>query len=412
MAQSSTSFTRVFEPSRRGHRPSRLFAGVIGAALAGAAWLPGAASAEIRIGFMAELSGPQGPLGQDQYDALMMVVERNGGKLGGQPVTVLREDSQLKPPVAVQIVDKFIDKEKVQIITGVTFSNIMMAVHKQITDKKVFLIGSNAGPSPIAGDKCSPYFFSTSWENGQQAEVVGKYAADKGYKKIVTIAPNYQAGKDFVAGFKRRFGGATSLELWPALNTQDFSAELAQIAAASPDAIFSFLPGGLGINFVKQFNQAGMMGKVPLLTASTADGIGLPAMGDAALGMIAGTFWGPDTKGKANAEFVEAFEKKFNRIPSQYAAQSYEAALLLDSAIARVNGKVDDHEAFRKALQAADYDSIRGKKLVFNNNQFPIQDFHVFEVVKDAKGRHNLKTIATPMVDAQDVYHDKCPMTK
>ncbi|MGE0311328.1 MAG: ABC transporter substrate-binding protein [Lautropia sp.] len=392
--------------------PRRRGTALAGAALAAALAFPLAAGAEIRIGFMAELSGPQGPLGQDQYDALMMVVERNGGKLGGQPVTVLREDSQLKPPVAVQIADKFIDKEKVQIITGVTFSNIMMAVHKQITDKKVFLIGSNAGPSPVAGEKCSPYFFSTSWENGQQAEVVGKYAADKAYGKVVTIAPNYQAGKDFVAGFKRRYGKPTSLELWPALNTQDFSAEIAQIAAASPDAIFAFLPGGLGINFVKQFNQAGLMKKIPLLTASTTDGIGLPAMGDAALGVIAGTFWGPDTKGKANADFVAAFEKKYNRIPSQYAAQSYEAALLLDSAIAKVGGRIDDHEAFRKALQAADYDSIRGKRMVFNNNQFPIQDFHVFEVVKDAKGRNNLKTIATPMVDAQDVYHDKCPLKK
>lgn len=373
---------------------------------------PAGAQAQIRIGFMAELSGPQGPLGQDQYDAFMMVVERNGGKLGGQPVTVLREDSQLKPPVAVQLAEKLIDKDKAQIITGITFSNIMMAVHKQITDKKVFLIGSNAGPSPIAGAGCSPYFFSTSWENGQQAEVVGKYAADKGYAKVVTIAPNYQAGKDFVAGFNRRFGKTPVQELWPALNTQDFSAELAQIVAASPDALFAFLPGGLGINFIKQFNQAGLLGKIPLLSASTTDGIGLPAMGDAALGVISGTFWGPDTAGEANARFVTEFEKKFNRIPSQYAAQSYEAAQLLDSAIAKVGGKVDDHEAFRKALKAADFDSIRGKKFQFNNNQFPIQDMHVFQVVKDGKGRHNLKTIATPMTDAMDVYHDKCPLTR
>jgi branched-chain amino acid transport system substrate-binding protein len=371
---------------------------------------PTAAYAQIKIGFIAELSGPQGPLGQDQYDALMMVVERNGGKLGGQPVTVIREDSQLKPPVAVQLVDKLIDKDRVQIITGVTFSNIMMAIHKQVTDKKVFLIGSNAGPSPVAGAQCSPYFFSTSWENGQQAEVMGKFAVDRGYKKVVAIAPNYQAGKDFVAGFSRFYAKPLALELWPALNTQDFSAELAQVQATAPDAIFTFLPGGLGINFVKQFNQAGLTGKIPLLTASTTDGIGLPAMGDAALGVLAGTFWGPDTKGEANAKFVADFEAKYKRIPSQYAAQSYEAALLLDSAIRKVGGKLDDHEAFRKALQAADFDSIRGKKLKFNNNQFPIQDLHAFEVVKDGKGRNTLKTIATPMVDAKDAFHEKCAM--
>ncbi len=396
----------------RFNRPGRLVTSV--AALAAAIVLtvagPRAAQAEIRIGFMAELSGPQGPLGQDQYDALMMVIERNGGKLGGQPVKVFREDSQLKPPVAVQLADKLIDKDKVQIITGITFSNVMMAVNKQITDKKIFLIGSNSGPSPIAGAQCSPYFFSASWENGQQAEVMGRYAADKGYKKIVTIAPNYQAGKDFVAGFNRQYGTKPVLELWPALNTQDFSAELAQVQAMSPDAIFTFLPGGLGINFIKQFSQAGLSGKIPLLTASTTDGIGLPAMGDAALGVLAGTFWGPDTKGEANATFVKAFEDKYKRIPSQYAAQSYEAAQLLDSAIRKVDGKIEDHEAFRKALQAADFDSIRGKKLRFSNNQFPIQDLHVFEVVKDDKGRNTLKTIATPMVDARDAFHEQCQL--
>ena len=240
-------------------------ASALAAAAIGA--LPVAAQAQLKIGFMAELSGPQGPLGQDQYDALMLVVERNGGKLGGVAVQVLREDSQLKPDVANQIVEKLIDKENVPIITGITFSNIMMTVHKKITDKEVFLIGSNAGPSPIAGAQCSPFYFSTSWENGQQAEVVGKYASDKGIKKIVTIAPNYQAGKDFVAGFKRYYKTPTVNELWPALTTQDFSAEIAQIAAAQPDAVYAFLPGGLGINFIKQWNQAGMRTKIPLLTS-------------------------------------------------------------------------------------------------------------------------------------------------
>ena len=268
------------------------------------------AQAPIKIGFMAELSGPQGPLGQDQFDAFMMLVEQNGGKLGGVPVQVLREDSQLKPDLAVQIVDKLIEKEKVSIITGVTFSNVMMAIHKKITEKQVFLIGSNAGPSPIAGTQCSPYFFSTSWQNDQQAEVVGKYAFDKTYDKIVTIAPNYQAGKDFVAGFKRYYTTKTIGELYPALTTQDFSAEIAQISALNPKAVFAFLPGGLGVNFVKQWAQAGLKGKIILMTASTTDGIGLPAMGDAAVGVISGTFWGPDFKNPTSQKFVADFEAK------------------------------------------------------------------------------------------------------
>ena len=367
------------------------------------------AQAPIKIGFMAELSGPQGALGKDQYDAFMMIVEANGGKLGGVPVQILREDSQLKPEVAVQIVDKFIEKDNVPIITGVTFSNIMMAVHKKVTEKQVFLIGSNAGPSPIAGAQCSPYYFSTSWQNDQQAEVVGKYAADKAIDKVITIAPNYQAGKDFVAGFKRYYKHAVAQELWPAVNQQDFSAEIAQIQAANPKAVFAFLPGGLGINFIKQWAQAGLKNKITLLTSSTTDGIGLPAMGDAALGVISGTFWGPDFANAANQKFVKDFEAKYKRIPSQYAAQAYDSALLLDSAIAKVKGNVADKPAFQAALKAADFKSVRGD-FKFNSNNFPIQDLHIFEAVKDSQGRYTLKTVATPLKADKDAYFEKCAL--
>ncbi|MEP7275039.1 MAG: ABC transporter substrate-binding protein [Betaproteobacteria bacterium] len=367
------------------------------------------AQAPLKIGFMAELSGPQGALGQDQYDAFMMVVEQNGGKLGGVPVEIIREDSQLKPEVATQIVDKLIEKDKVPIITGITFSNVMMAVHKKITDKEVFLIGSNAGPAPIAGAQCSPYGFVVSWQNDNQAEVVGKYATDKGYKKVIGMAPNYQAGKDFIAGFKRYYKGEMIDEIYTPLNQPDFSAELAQVASKNPDAIFVFYPGGLGVNFVRQYKQAGLLGKVPLLSTSTADGSTLPAQKDDALGVISGTFWGPDFSNPVSQKFVDEFEKKFNRIPSQYAAQSYDAALLLDSAIAKVNGNVADKPAFTAALKAADFKSVRGD-FKFNNNNFPIQDMYVFEVAKDAKGRVNLKTIASPLKGHQDAYHAQCAL--
>jgi len=367
------------------------------------------AQAPIKIGFMAELSGPQGALGQDQYDAFMMVVERNGGKLGGVPVEIIKEDSQLKPEVANQLVDKLIEKDKVPIITGITFSNVMMAVNKKITDKEVFLIGSNAGPAPIAGAQCSPYSYVVSWQNDMQAEVVGKYAADKGYKRVIGMAPNYQAGKDFIAGFKRYYKGDLIDEIYTPLNQPDFSAELAQVAAKNPDAVYVFYPGGLGVNFVRQYKQAGLAGKVPLLSASTADGSTLPAQKEDALGVISGTFWGPDFNNPVNVKFVEDFEKKFNRIPSQYAAQSYDAALLLDSAIAKVKGNVADKKAFQAALKAADFKSVRGN-FKFNNNNFPIQDMYVFEVAKDAKGRVNLKTVSAPLKDHKDAYFAQCPL--
>jgi branched-chain amino acid transport system substrate-binding protein len=393
----------------RKHPTSRfLLAGAVAAAFAAAA-MPALAQEPLKIGFMAELSGPQGALGQDQFDALMMVIDRNGGKLGGVPVSVVKEDSQLKPELAVQLADKLISRENVPIITGITFSNIMMAVNKKITGAGVFLIGSNAGPSPVAGAQCTENYFSVSWQNDQQAEVVGKYAVDRKYQKVVTIAPNYQAGRDFVSGFKRYYDKPPVTELWPALSTQDFSAEIAQIAAAQPDAVFTFLPGGLGINFVKQWAQSGLKDKVALLSASTADGIGLPAMGEAATGMIAGGHWAPDFKNEANQQFVKEFEAKFKRIPSQYAAQSYDAALLLDSAIAKVKGKVSDKDAFRAALKAADFKSVRGE-FKFGNNNFPVQDLHVFEAYKDDKGRMTLKTIATPLKASADAYAEQCKM--
>jgi branched-chain amino acid transport system substrate-binding protein len=284
-----------------------------------------------------------------------------------------------------------------------------MAVHGPITEKGVFLIGSNAGPAPIAGAKCSPYQFIVSWQNDNQAEVVGAYANEKGYKKVIGMAPNYQAGKDFIAGFKRMYKGEIIDEIYTPLNQPDFSAELSQVASKKPDAVYVFYPGGLGVNFVRQYQQAGLLGKIPLLSSSTTDGSTLPAQKETALGVISGTFWGPDFDNPSNKQFVEEFEKKFNRIPSQYAAQSYDAALLLDSAIGKVKGNVADKKAFGAALQAADFKSVRGN-FKFGANHFPVQDMYVFEVAKDAKGRVNLKTIGTPLKNHTDAYASQCKM--
>jgi branched-chain amino acid transport system substrate-binding protein len=367
------------------------------------------AQAPLKIGFIAELSGPQGALGQDQYDGFMMVVERNGGKLGGVPVQILKEDTQLKPDVAAQVVQRLIERDKVPIITGVTFSNIMMAVHKQVTDKEVFLVGSNAGPSPIAGAACSPYQFIVSWQVDQLAEVFGVHANDKGYKRIYLMAPNYQAGKDFLAGFKRTFKGQIVDEVYTSLSQPDFSAELTQLGAAKPDGVFVFYPGGLGINFVKQYQQAGLLGKVPLMSGGAVDGTTLSALKDTALGVLGAFPWGPDLDNRANKRFVEEFERKYNRIPAAFAAQAYDSALLLDAALAKVKGNVADKRAFMAAMKAAEFESVRGP-FKFGNNNFPVQDFHIQEVAKDARGRVSLKTIATPYKQQADAYHAQCAM--
>jgi branched-chain amino acid transport system substrate-binding protein len=370
---------------------------------------PAQAQAPIKIGFVATLSGPAGALGQDQYDAFMMVVERNGGKLGGVPVQILKEDDQLKPDVGVQILQKLVEREKVSLLTGFTFSNVLMAMSKPMADAGVFAIISNAGPAPLAGAACNQNFYFTSWQNDMQSEGMGKYGTDQGYKKVYTLAPNYQAGKDAVAGFKRYYKGEIVDEVYTTLNQPDYSAEISQIAAKKPDAIYVFYPGGMGVNFIKQYKQAGLLGKIPLLSTSTADGSTLPALKETALGVISGTFWGPDSTNPVSVKFVADFEKKYNRIPSQYAAQAYDSALLLDRAIAKVQGNIADKNTFRAAIRQADFKSLRGP-FTFNNNGYPIENIYAFEVAKDAKGRVSLKTIAQPLTAHRDAYSDKCPI--
>ena len=371
---------------------------------------PGSAqSPPLKVGFVGELSGPTAGVGQDQLDGFNLLLDRNGGKLGGVPVTLIKEDSQLKPDVANQAVRRLVEKENVPIITGVSFSNIMMAVHKYVTDKEVFLIGSNAGPSQIAGAQCSPYQFITSWQGDQAAEVVGQYAKDKGYKNVFVLAPNYQAGKDIIAGFKRYYKGPLADEVYTSLTQMDFSAELSQVSSAKPDAVFAFFPGGLGVAFAKQYAQAGMSKTTPLLTTFIADALSLPAIGDSAIGMISGGFWAPDFPNAQSKQFVADFERKYKRIPSNYAAQSYDAAQLLDSALGKVKGNVTDKKAFMAALKSADFKSVRGD-FKFGNNNFPIQEMHIMEVAKDAGGRLNLKTVSTPLKSYQDFYSSQCAM--
>lgn len=367
------------------------------------------AQAPIKIGFMGELTGPQAAVGQDQLDGFMLLVERNGGKLGGHPVEILREDTQLKPDVANQAARRLVEREKVSIVTGISFSNIMLAVHKYLTDREVFVIGSNAGPSQIAGPRCSPYQFITSWQGDQASEAVGQYAADKGYKRVVVLAPNYQAGKDTVAGFKRYYKAPLADEVYTSLQQLDFSTELAQAAARQPDAVFAFFPGGLGVSFAKQYAQSGLQ-KTPLLSTFTIDAISLPVLGESAQGMISGGFWAPDFDNASSRRFVQAFEQRYKRIPSNYAAQSYDAALLLDAAIAKVQGRVTDKPAFMAALKQADFPSVRGG-FRFGNNHFPLQDMHVLQAVKDEQGRMTLKTLATPFHKQPDAYHRQCPLS-
>ena len=368
-----------------------------------------ASQAEVKIGLITTLSGGGAALGQDQRDGFMLAVEQNGGKLGGQDVSVIIEDDQLKPEQGVQIARKLVNNDKVDFVTGIIFSNVMMAARTPILDSKTFLIGSNAGPSPMSGAECSPYFFSTSWNNDQLHEGGGQIATDQGYKKMYIMAPNYQAGKDALAGFKRFYKGEVVDEVYTQIGQMDYSVEIAQLQQANPDAVYVFYPGGMGVNFVKQYRQAGLLGKVPLISASTVDGSTLPALQDIALGVITHAPYAPNLDNAQNKQFVEAFEKKYNRSPSLYAAQSYDAANLIASAIKKLDGKLQDKEAVRKALEAADFDSVRGN-FKYNTNHFPITDWYRVDVVKGKDGKAELSATGVVFKDHKDAYFEQCKM--
>jgi len=294
----------------------------------------------------------------------------------------------------------------VDLITGVTFSNIMMAIAKPLADADMLFIGSNAGPSQLAGEQCNRNFFFTSWQNDNLAEVMGQYATDNGFKNVYLMAPNYQSGKDQLNGFKRYFKGNIVDEVYTQLNQLDYSAEIAMLQSEQPDAVYVFYPGGMGINFVKQLHQSGVLNKTVLLSSSI-DGTSLPALGETALGVYASSAWGPDLDNSANQNFVTAFEAKHKRIPSLYAAQAYDAARLIDSALRKTNGNISDKQALRDAIRAANFDSVKGS-IRFNTNGFPIQNMRVFQVAKDSQGRVSLTSVATPLKDLSDSYAPHC----
>lgn len=367
-----------------------------------------AAQAEgLKIGFMATLSGPPAVLGKHMRDGFLLGVKQADGKLGGMDTEVIVVDDELKPDGAITKVQGLLERDKVDIMAGIVFSNVMMAVYKPIIQSETIFVGSNAGPSPIAGKGCSPYFFSTSWQNDNNHEVMGKHAQDAGYKRVFVMAPNYQAGKDSISGFKRFFKGEIVDEVYTQLGQLDFSAEIAKIAAAKPDAIFTFMPGGMGVNLVKQYAQAGLAESTPFLSAFTVDETTLPGTKDAAIGLFAGSEYAPNLDNAANKAFVAAFEAEYGYVPSQYAAQGYDAARLIDASVKKAGGK--DKAALMKALGEADFASVRGD-FKFNTNHFPIQDFYLVKAVKRADGKYATEVVEKVFDDHGDAYAASCKM--
>ena len=364
----------------------------------------------LKIGMITTLSGPAAGLGIDIRDGFALAVEHAGGKLGGQDTQVIEADDQQKPDVAVGLANRMVERDRVPIVTGVVWSNLALAMLPTLAGGQTFFISPNAGPSQLAGAQCNPYFFNAAYQNDQIHEAVGKHVQDEGFKKVYLMAPNYPAGKDGLAGFKRYYKGEVAGEVYTQVGQLDYAAELAQLKAAAPDAVYVFYPGGMGINFIKQFEQAGLKGAVPLFGPGFSfDQDILAAVGESALGVKNSAQWSPDLDNAANRKFVADFKAKYGRIPSMYAAQGYDTALLIDAAVTAVGGNLKDKDKLRAALRTAKIQSLRGE-VAFNTNHYPIHDIYLREVVKGADGAVTNKTVATVFTSHADAYVKDCPM--
>jgi branched-chain amino acid transport system substrate-binding protein len=375
---------------------------LLGSALFAVAVVPANAQNDVKIGFVTTFSGAIAVVGNDMRDAFELALDHLGRKMAGRNVTMIYEDDGLKPEQGRQKTDKLIESDRVNFLTGYMMSHILLASLKSAVDSETFLVSANAGPSQIAGELCSPWFFSASWQGDQVPQAVGEYMNQKGVKKAYLLAPNYAAGKDVLAGFKANFQGQIVGEdytKWP--DQLDFSVELTKARAAKPDAVFAFYPGAAGIQFLTQYTQAGLRGQIPLYTSFIVDALSLPRLNDLALNVPGAQHWVIDLPNEAN--------KKFGRNPSFYAAQAYDAAMLIDSAVKAVGGDLSKKEAMRDAMRKANYASVRGP-YKYGNNHFPIQNFYLQEAVKDDSGALTLKTTALALKDHQDRYHGLCNM--
>ncbi len=368
------------------------------------------AADKVKVGMLSTLSGPGAGLGIDIRDGFNLALKHSGGKFGGLPVEVIVADDQAKPDAARQTADRLVKQEKVDFMTGVVFSNVMLAVGKPIFDSKTFYISANAGPSQYAGADCNPYFFNVAWQNDNLHEAVGKTVQDKGFKKVALLAPNYPAGKDALAGFKRYFKGQIASEAYTPLSQLDYGAELSKMRASGADAVYIFLPGGLGINFIKQFVGAGLSKDMTLFGPGfSADEDVIRAVGEPMLGMFNSSQWAHDMQNPVNKRFVADFQKDYGRLPTLYASQGYDAARLMDAAVRDVKGNLSDKTALRKAIAAAKFDSVRGA-FKFNSNGYPIQDYYLRVITKDAQGRVTNRTLSTVFKDHADAYVGECKM--
>ena len=394
-------------------KPGRLKGGLIALLLS----LTGIAQADsVKIGFVTTLTTPAGIIGADMQNAVNLALEHIDHRMAGLDVDLIMEDDGFKPDIGKQKTDKLVKQDKVDFVTGFIWSHVLLASMKSALDADKFLISANAGPSKIAGPLCHRNFFSTSWQNDQTPMAMGEYLNRQGVKSLYVMAPNYAAGKDMVAGMESTFQGEVvgrDLTRWGADAQLDFSAELAKAKASKAEGIFVFYPGKAGGAFIRQYQQAGLQGVIPLYTVFTVDALGLPRLQEGNVQGVLGSkmtlFWSPDLDAPANRKFVSGYLAEYGKYPSFYAAQSYDAIMLIKSALEAVGGDLSNKAGIRDALKAANYESVRGP-YKYGNNHMPIQNFYLREVVEDDEGRWTTRIVETVYENHQDPWADRCKM--
>jgi len=371
-------------------------------------------AADIKIGFVTTLTTPVAVIGKDMRDAVELAMEHIGGKMAGEDVEIVYADDEFNSQKGKQATERLVLRDDVDIVAGYIWSNVLLASAPVVLNANKILISANAGPSPLAGAQCNANFFNIAWQNDQTPMALGELLNQQGVKSLYLVAPNYAAGQNMVAGVERTFKGEVvgkDMTVWP--SQRDWSAELSKVKAAKPDGVFTFYPGPAGPAFIKQYQQAGLEGQVPLYSVYTLDSISLPLFQKAGMETVLGTkmtqFWAPDLDNAANKKFVADFRKKYGRYPSFYAAQSYDAIMFIKSGVEAVSGDIGNIDGMRAALKKADFDSIRGD-FTFGNNHFPIQNFYERTVVKDADGNWTTAVGRAVLKDHQDPYASQCKM--
>lgn len=370
----------------------------------------------VKIGFVTTLTTGAAVIGKDMENAVNLAMDHLGGMAGDTKLEVVFGDDQFAPEAGKQVTDKLVKQDDVDVVAGYIWSHVLLASRKSVLDAGKILISANAGPSQIAGKLCSENFFSTSWQNDQTPMAMGEVLNQQGVKSLYIMAPNYAAGKNMVAGVERTFQGEVKgkdLTKWGADAQLDFSAELANAKASGAEGIFVFYPGAAAGAFIKQYHQAGLKDTMPLYSVFTVDALSLPRLQAADFESVLGSRvtqqWDPSLDNAANKKFVDDFKAKYGGYPSFYAAQSYDAIMLIASAVEAVGGDMSDQDAFRAAIKAADFDSVRGD-FAFGTNNMPVQNFYLREVVADADGNWTTKVVATVYENHVDSYAAECSM--